>query len=37
MKKENIFIQHATNGGEFYIPNTGKVDGYCKETNMVYE
>lgn len=23
--------------GEYYIPGVGKVDGFCKETNTVYE
>jgi len=34
--KENIYIHHACNGGEVAI---GKyhVDGYCNETNTVYE
>jgi hypothetical protein len=36
--KENIHIQHAGNGGELLIPGTRlKVDGYCAETNTVYE
>lgn len=35
--KENIFIIHAENGSEHYIPDVGKVDGYCKENNTVYE
>ena len=36
--KEQIYIQHAENDGEFRIPNTRfKVDGFCKETNTVYE
>jgi len=31
-------IQHAENGGEFTIPETRfKADGYCKETNTIYE
>jgi G:T-mismatch repair DNA endonuclease (very short patch repair protein) len=31
-------IQHATNGGEFRIPGTRyQADGFCKETNTVYE
>lgn len=35
---EHIFIQHAGNGGEFVLPGSKKrVDGYCKETNTVYE
>jgi G:T-mismatch repair DNA endonuclease (very short patch repair protein) len=34
----NINIQHAENGGEFCIPETNyKADGYCKETNTIYE
>jgi len=36
--KYDIFIQHADNIGEFYIPDTRlKADGYCKETNTIYE
>ncbi len=35
---ENITIQHAGNGGEFRIPGTQlSADGYCVETNTVYE
>lgn len=35
---QNIHIQHANNGGEYVIPNTRlKVDGYCAQTNTVYE
>ena len=30
-------IQHALNGGEHVIDEVGKVDGYCKDTNTVYE
>jgi hypothetical protein len=30
-------IQHAENGGEFKILNIGKVDGYDKKINTVYE
>lgn len=38
MKKENIFIQHALNGGEYYIKELGYwLDGYDKENNVVYE
>ncbi|MGI0075846.1 MAG: DUF7487 domain-containing protein [Nitrosopumilaceae archaeon] len=38
MKEQNIFIQHAQNGGEYRIPGTRlRVDGYCEETNTVYE
>jgi hypothetical protein len=37
-KKNNISIQHALNGGEYKIPNTKYyVDGFCKDTNTVYE
>ncbi|MCK9445444.1 hypothetical protein M0Q50_00955 [bacterium] len=36
--KEGIHIQHAMNGGEFYIKELGYwVDGYDKENNIVYE
>lgn len=36
--QENIFIQHALDGGEFVIPELGiSVDGYCSESNTVYE
>ena len=36
--KYNIFIQHAANIGEFSIPGTFlKADGYCKQTNTIYE
>jgi hypothetical protein len=36
--KKNIHIQHAMNGGEFYIKELGYwVDGYDKENNIVYE
>ncbi|MGI0076624.1 MAG: DUF7487 domain-containing protein [Nitrosopumilaceae archaeon] len=38
MQEENIFIQHAQNIGEYRILNTRySVDGYCKETNTIYE
>jgi hypothetical protein len=36
-EQEHINIIHAENGGEYYIQDVGKVDGYCKETNTVYE
>ena len=37
-KKENIFIQHAMNIGEFKIPETRyRADGYCEETNTIWE
>jgi hypothetical protein len=33
-----INIEHAENNGEFSIPETRfKADGYCKETNTIYE
>lgn len=36
--RTNVTIQHAEHLGEFTIPNTRlRVDGYCKETNTVYE
>jgi hypothetical protein len=38
IQQEQIFIQHAMNGGEYQIPGTRfKVDGYCEETNTCYE
>jgi hypothetical protein len=38
MKKENINIKHALNGGEFFINELGFwVDGYDEENNTVYE
>jgi hypothetical protein len=38
MLENNTFIQHALNGGEFYIKELGYwVDGYDRENNMVYE
>lgn len=38
MAVNNIYIQHALNTGEYRIPNTKyKVDGYCEETNTIYE
>jgi len=33
----NVNIQHAENGYEYKIVNVGKADGYCKETNTIYE
>ena len=36
--KDNIIIQHGGNDGEYHIPETNyKADGYCKETNTIYE
>ena len=38
MKKENINIQHAENGGEYEIPGTlYTVDGYDKNKKTIYE
>jgi hypothetical protein len=40
MRNEGIHIQHAENGGEFSIFHEGRkivVDGYCAETNTIYE
>jgi hypothetical protein len=35
---KKIQIQHAENYGEFSIPETKfKADGFCKETNTIYE
>jgi hypothetical protein len=35
---DRISIQHALNGGEFKIPGTKyRADGYCVETNTIYE
>ena len=37
-KLNNIQIQHAMNDGEYKIPTTRyRADGYCKETNTIYE
>jgi len=37
-KEKNTHIQHAMNGGEYYIKELGYwVDGYDKENNTVYE
>jgi hypothetical protein len=37
-EQEGINIQHALNIGEYVIPGTRyKADGYCKETNTIYE
>jgi hypothetical protein len=36
--KYKIYIQHAENNKEYKIPNTNfKADGYCEETNTIYE
>ena len=38
MEQKGIHIQHALNGGEYQIPNTRySADGYCTETNTIYE
>ena len=34
---QNVYVQHAMDGGEHFIPTVGKVDGFCKKTNTVYE
>ena len=34
--KEGVTIQHARNEGEFKVGNF-KADGYCRETNTIYE
>ena len=35
---EEIFIQHALNGGEYHVPGTHyKVDGFSKTTKTAYE
>jgi len=31
------YVQHVRNAGEVRIPTVGFVDGYCPETNTVYE
>ncbi len=37
-EQEGINIQHALNGGEYQIPGTKfSADGYCHETNTIYE
>ena len=36
-EEQGIKIKHALNGGELSIRKIGKVDGYCKDTNTVYE
>jgi hypothetical protein len=35
-EKNKIFIRHARNGGEYKLGNHS-LDGYCQETNTVYE
>lgn len=38
MKKNNCFIKHAENGGEYYIKELGYfVDGYDEKNGIVYE
>ena len=34
---DNVYIQHAMNGGKHFIPTVGNVDGFCKKTDTVYE
>jgi G:T-mismatch repair DNA endonuclease (very short patch repair protein) len=36
-EKQNIRIQHAGNGREVRIANKYKADGFCAETNTVFE
>ena len=36
-KKDGIKTQHALTGGEHKIKGVGKVDGFCRESNTVYE
>lgn len=37
-QREGIHIQHARNSGEYFVPGTRfKADGYCAETNTIYE
>lgn len=37
-EEKNIHIQHAMNGGEYYIKELGYwLDGYDKDNNVVYE
>jgi len=31
------YIQHVRNAGEYRIPTVGFVDGYCQDTNTIYE
>ena len=35
-ERDGVYIKHALNGGEKTLP-FGKVDGFCQETNTVYE
>jgi hypothetical protein len=38
IESEQIHIQHALNGGEYKIPGTTfHADGFCAETNTIYE
>lgn len=38
-ENQKVKIEHAKNGGEYYIPGLKglRADGYCKETNTIYE
>lgn len=36
-KYNNINIQHAENGNEYKITSKLSADGFCKETNTIYE
>lgn len=35
--EEEFYIKHGANEGEYYIEGVGYVDGFCEETNTVYE
>jgi hypothetical protein len=38
MEQDNqIHIQHKLKGGEYVVTGVGRVDGYCAETNTVFE
>ncbi|CAM9291642.1 unnamed protein product, partial [Heterosigma akashiwo] len=36
-ERDGIEIQHAENGGEYSVTSKLKVDGFCKETNTVFQ
>ena len=36
MFKDNIYIEHALNGGEYKVGEY-MIDGYCKHTKTFYE
>ena len=35
--EEGVAIQHARSGGEYRVTPKIAVDGYCKDTNTVYQ